>query len=286
MPRHLPAVVAALCLVPSLLAAQTRPAVTPKDYGKWESLGAATLSPNGHWLAYNVNRVNEENELRLGGGGGGGGPRDTTIAVLYGSGPIFTADSKWLAYAIGVSPSERDRLTREKKPIRNSVGLRNLLSGKSEVFPDVQSFRFSADGRFLAMRRYPAEGKRMAELIVKDLVQDTRITFGNVSEFAWTDNHSLLALTIETEGGVGNATQLWDGNTGTLRVLDSSPSLYRALAWRNKGVDLAVLRTRTDAEFRDTAHAVIAWLRVGTPTQLRKELDPIAAGFVKEMRIA
>ncbi|MGH7709864.1 MAG: hypothetical protein ACREOG_01190, partial [Gemmatimonadaceae bacterium] len=281
MHRLLPVVAAALCLVPGLLAAQSRPPVTPRDYGKWESLAAATLSPNGQWLAYAVNRVNEENELRL-----GGGQRDTTVAVLYGSGPIFTADSKWLAYAIGISPAERDRLTREKKPIKNSVGFRNLLSGKTEVLPEVQSFRFSADGRFLAMRRYPAEGKRMAELIVKDLANDTRITFGNVSEFAWADTRSLLALAIETDGSVGNATQLWDGSTGTLRVLDSSPSLYRALAWRSKGEDLAVLRTRTDAEFRDTTHAVLAWLRVGTPTQLRKELDPIAAGIVKEMRIA
>ncbi len=281
MPRLPRAVATALWLVPAFLAAQSRPAVTLKDYGQWESLGTATLSPNGQWLAYNVNRVNEENELRL-----GGGPRDTTIAVLYGSGPIFTPDSKWLAYAIGISPIERDRLTRDKKPIKNSVGFRNLLSGKTEVLPEVQSFRFSADGRFLAMRRYPAEGKRMAEVIVKDLVEDTRIMFGNVSEFAWADKNSLLALALETDGGTGNATQLWDGRSGTLRVLDASPSLYRALAWRSKGEDLAVLRTRTDAEFRDTAHVVLAWLRVGTPTQLRKELDPIAPSIVKEMRIA
>src|SRR4029434_11071860 len=100
--------------------------VAPKDYGKWESLGAATLSPNGQWLAYAVNRVYEENELRL-----GGGPRDTTIVVVHGSGPVFTADSKWIAYAIGIGPAERDRLTREKKPIKDSVGVRNLASGKT-----------------------------------------------------------------------------------------------------------------------------------------------------------
>lgn len=272
---------AALCLVPAVLAAQAKQPVTPKDYGRWESLGAGTLSPNGKWLAYAVNRVNEENELRI-----GGGPRDTTIAVLYGSGPLFTPDSKWLAYAVGVSPVDRDRLTRDKKPIHNSAGVRNLMTGLSEVVPDVQSFRFSADGRFLAMRRYPAEGKRMAELIVKDLTADTRITFGNVAEFAWADKRPLLALSIETEGGAGNATQLWDGSSGALKVLDASSSIYRGLVWRSKGEDLAVLRTRTEAEFRDTSHVVLAWLRAGSPNQLRKELDPLAAGISKEMRIA
>ncbi len=276
-----PLLVAALSVAPALLVAQLKPTVTPKDYGKWETLGAATLSPSGQWLAYSVNRVNEENELRL-----GGGLRDTTVVVARGSGPTFTADSKWIAYAIGVGPAERDRLTREKKPIRDSVGVRNLVSGKTKLFSEVQSFRFSADGRFLAMRRYPAEGKRMAEMIVLDLAQGTRLTFGNVSEFAWADARPLLAFAVETEGGAGNATQVWDGSTGTLRVLDASSSLYRALAWRSKSEDLAVLRTRVDKEFRDTAHTVIAWPRVASPTQTRKELDPLAAGVAKEMRIA
>ena len=142
-----------LSLVPALLATQSRPNVTPKDYGKWETLGAATLSPNGRWLAYSVNRVNEENELRL-----GGGPRDSTIVVMRGSAPIFTADSKWIAFAIGVTPAERDRLTREKKPIRDSLGVRNLVSGKAELFPEVHSFRFSPDGRLPRHAPIPGEG--------------------------------------------------------------------------------------------------------------------------------
>ncbi|MEW5919186.1 MAG: hypothetical protein AB1762_22475, partial [Gemmatimonadota bacterium] len=279
--RSVCSVIAVSLLAPAILAAQSKPAVTPKDYGKWESVGPSLLSPNGTWLAYSVNRVNEENELRI-----GGGPRDTTVAVAYASGPTFTPDSRWLAYTISVGPAERDRLTRDKKPIRNFVGLRNLTTLASDVVPDVQSWRFSADGRFVAMRRYPAEGKRMAELIVQDLVHGTRLTFGNVSEFAWADKRPLLAFAIETDGGTGNATQLWDGSTGTLRVLDSSPSVYRSLAWRAKSEDLAVLRTRSDREFRDTAHAVIAWLRINTPAAQRKELDPATGAIGPGMRIA
>src|SRR5687768_6291586 len=47
------------------VAAQSKPAVTPKDYPKWESLGAGRLSPDGQWFAYAVNRVSEENQLRI-----------------------------------------------------------------------------------------------------------------------------------------------------------------------------------------------------------------------------
>jgi dipeptidyl aminopeptidase/acylaminoacyl peptidase len=274
--------VATLLLAPCAALAQTRPAVRPADYGKWESLGNGLLSPNGQWLAYGVNRVNEENELRIGATG-----RDSTIAVLYATTPAFTGDSRWLAYSIGVSPAERDRLTKDKKPIRNALGLRNVATGATEVVKDVSQFRFSGDGKFIAMRRYPAEGKRAADLIVQDLERGTKMTFGNVSEFAWSEGRALLAFTVETEGGAGNAVQLYDASTGTVRVLDSSPSLYRMLAWREKSEDLAVLRSRTDKEFKDTTHVVLTFARAGTATPTRKELDPAkATGFPAAMRIA
>src|SRR5262245_6360296 len=283
-PMHRPHIrsIAILALIPALGGAQTRPTVRPADYGKWESLGPGTLAPNGRWLAYVVNRVDEENELRV-----GNPTRDNTVAVRYGSAPAFTVDSKWIAYSIGVSPSERDRLTRDKKPIHNAVGFRNLATGTNEVVKDVTQFRFSSDSRFLAMRRYPAEGKRPADLIVQDLERGTKIAFGNVTEFAWSDARALLAFAVETEGGSGNGVQLYDANTGTTRVLDSSPSLYRMLAWREKGEDLAVLRSRVEKEFRDTTHVAIAWTRVSGATPERRELDPAkASGFPAAMRIA
>ena len=291
MKAYIALVVAASVVAPPYLTSQSKSPVRPADYGKWESLNVGfgqaantTLSPNGQWLAYGVNRVNEENELRL-----GGVARDTTIVVANGTSPAFSSDSRWLAYAIGVSPAERDRLTREKKPVRNAAGIRNLATGSSEVVKDIGAFKFSADGRFLAMRRYPAEGKRSADLIVQDLAAGTKMTFGNVGEFAWSDSRALLALTVETEagGGAGNAVQLYDASTGSLRALDSSPSLYRMLAWREKALDLAVLRTRTDKEFRDTAHVVLAWTLAGSATPTRRELDPGSArGFPQGMRIA
>src|SRR5688572_6781498 len=282
MPHQLVRIGALVVLVPALAVAQTRPAVRPADFQRWESLNTGTLAPDGRWLAYGVNRVNEENELRL-----GATSRDSTVAILYASAPAFTADSRWLAYAIGVSPAERDRLTKDKKPIRSSVGVRNMTTGATEVVKDVSQFRFSADGKFIAMRRYPAEGKRAADLIVQDLARGTKMTLGNVSEFAWSDGRALLAFTTETDGGAGNGVQLYDASTGVIRVLDSSPSLYRMLAWREKSEDLAVLRSRSEKEYRDTTHVALAWSRVSAAQPTRRELDPSnAPGFPAVMRVA
>src|SRR5262249_12942070 len=107
MTRSITATLLAACAI-SPLAAQSKPLITPKDYGRWESIVGVRLSPRGDWAAVSVNRVSEENELRL-----RGGPRDTTIVVTYGTAPTFSADGKWIAYAIGVSPKEREKLTKE-----------------------------------------------------------------------------------------------------------------------------------------------------------------------------
>ncbi len=256
--------------------------IVPADYGKWESPGPASLSPNGRWLAYGVTRVNEENELRV-------RPmdRDTAFVMPNGSGAAFSVDSRWVAYLIGVSPATRERLERERKPVRNALGIRELATGRTDSIPEIQSFRFSADGRFVLMRRYPAEGKRVADVIVQSLATGARMNFGNVGEFAWSDRRPLLALTIETEGGTGNAVQVYDAVAQVVRVLESSSSSYRGLAWREKSEDLAVLRTVADPGFRDTTHVVLAWTGASAPGAARKELDPSrAGGFPPGMRIA
>jgi dipeptidyl aminopeptidase/acylaminoacyl peptidase len=272
---------AALSL-PGGLLAQAKPPVTPADYGKWESLAPAALSPNGQWLAYGVNRVNEENELRIRGLG-----RDTTLVVPYASNPAFTADSRWIAYAIGVSPGTRDRLEREKKPIHNALGFRELASSKVDSVLDVASFRFSPDGRYLAMRRYPAEGKKVADVIVQDLAGGSRTTLGNASDYAWAERRPLLALTVETEGGAGNSIQVFDASSNVIRVLESSPSIYRGLSWRPKSEDLAVLRTRTEKSFKDTTHVVLAWTALGTAQPVARRLDPAAGSVIPaDLRIA
>lgn len=265
-------------LVPAVAAAQTKPVPRPADFGKWESPGPAVLSPDGSWLAYGVNRVNEENELRLRRIG-----RDSTITIPMASGAAFTPDSKWLAYTIGVAPAVRERLERERKPIRNAVGFRNLSTLAADSLVEAASFRFSGDGRFLAVRRYPAEGKRVADVIVQNLETGERMTFGNVSEYAWAERKALLALTIETENATGNAAQLYDASAGVLRVLHSSPSIYRGLSWRTKSTDLALLRSRTDKEFSDTTHVAMAWTALDTKNGAAFTVDQTA---FPEMRIS
>jgi hypothetical protein len=87
------------------LRAQTKPPVTPADYGQFETLAPAGfgnisggLSPDGKWLAYGINRSNRSNELRITNIADG-----TTKVTAFGTQPVFSSDSHWVAFAIGNS---------------------------------------------------------------------------------------------------------------------------------------------------------------------------------------
>ncbi len=273
----------------SELSAQTdkRP-ITPDDYGQWERLGTGQLSGDGAWLAYQISRVNEENELRVRRVGG-----DEFWVVPYGTRATFSKDSRWLAYSIGVSEKERKKLEKQKKPVRNELGLRNLGTGDSLTIDAVASFAFSDDGQYLAMRRYPPAGapkdrkSKGVDLVVRNLSSGVETNFGNVSEFAWQDEGGLLAIVVDAEGMAGNGVQLYEPSSGVLRTLDSKAARYTGLSWREDHDDLAVLQVRgDDAAYEDTTHVVLTWQGLQDRGIQKQVFDPDStAGFPLDTRI-
>src|SRR5688572_15026755 len=265
----------------SAAMAQGKPLVTNKDLAKWESLGQHRLSPDGTWLTWSVTRGDQDGALHL-----RGGPRDTRLTIPFGQSAAFSSDSKWFAYLVGVSTAERERLTKEKKPIRTSFVVRNLVTGDTSAIAEVSAFSFAPSGGFVSVTRYqPDEKKKVNDVLILDLAGGTRLSLANVAEQAWSDLKALLAVAITVDGG--NGVQLFDGSTGSVRILESSPSIYRALAWRPKSDALAVLRTNVSKEFSDTAHTLLTWNAADGPENEPRVLDPAKApGFPATMRIA
>ncbi|MDQ3168820.1 MAG: prolyl oligopeptidase family serine peptidase [Acidobacteriota bacterium] len=267
--------------------AQPKPALTPVDYGKFETLGFAGprggLSPDGTWIAYPVSRSSRDNELRIRKIG-----EATDTVVAFGSSAAFSDDSKWLAYAIGMPELDREKLVRDKKPVQSKLGLMSLATGDVTTIEGIESFSFDGTGRFLAMRRYAPERPAGAPaanadepggttLIVRTLAAGTDASFGNVNEFAWQDEGSLLAMAISASDKTGNGLQLLDASTSVLRVLDSGASIYSMLAWREESADLAGLKSRTDEKREGPTHALLGWTGLGTAGERRHAIDPAAA---------
>ena len=233
--------------------------VTPTDYGQWESLRWGTLSDDGAWLAVQIGRVNNEDELhihRLG--------SDSAVVIGYGSGARFSPDGRWASYSIGISEERRRELRRQNRHHEPRIGLLDLVVGDTAIINGVSGASFSHDGRFLAMRRYRAPGGSNNEapghdLVVRDLGTGEDVNFGNVGAFAWQEGGPLLAMTVDAAGKAGNGVRVWNPATGSLRVLDSAPADYRGLRWRPESADLVVLRSFESDDHQDDSHLILAW---------------------------
>ncbi len=259
--------------------AQDKPTLTPADYGQWETLGSAQLSPDGRWLGYAIRRVDENDELRV-----RALDEDTARVVAFGADPEFSADGRWLAYTIGLPPEER-----EDDDARESTGLLDLHTRRDTSFVGATDFAFSADGAYLALWRPRPGGDddQAGDLVVRGLAVGTEVPIGNVDTYAWSPSGHLLAVTLLSESGAGGGVQLFDPGTGTLRVLDRSDATYDQLTWREDDDDLAVLRARSDEGFDEDTHVVLLWRDLNRGVRPALAFDPDAqAGFPGGMRIS
>ena len=275
---------AALLLIALPLAAQVKPTLAPADYARWESFGATELSPDGRWLAYELRRVDEDvalviRELAT----------DSTRRVEHGTRPAFSADGRWLAYLVGVSRRDQERADESKQPVHTRLEIVNLRTGTLSAPKDVASFQFSGDGRYLAWRGYPPAGRqaRGADLVVRDLASGLDTNFGNVAEFAWQEEGSLLGMVIDAEARAGNGVRLYAPAAGTMRTLASDTATFSGLAWRKRADDLAVFKARPSQEHEDSTHDVLAWTALGSARPRDFHLDAFAhAGLPADTRIA
>ena len=277
------------------LQGQSAKPPAPRDYGQWETLAfggraGGGISPDGKWLAYGIARSNGNNELRLSRTDG-----QLTKVVGFGARPVFSSDSHWAAYSIGHSEAQEEKLRKDKKPVQTKLGLTNLATGEQSEVDGISSFTFSPSGTWLAMRRYSPEKSAVgrgaessendsedenptgATLIVRNLATGRDIALGTASEYAWQDlrlKGHLLAFAIAAPDQTGNGIQIFDTATGTLRVLDSSRSVYSGLSWRKDGADLAALRSKANEKYDGPTQAILAWNRLGEASESMRQFDP------------
>jgi hypothetical protein len=273
-----------------------------EDYGRWNRITNSAISSDGKWVTFtyspnegdpvfHVRRsmVTRSTQLRSAarrrrpwGGGGRGGvaaatrrnsPR-TRWVTYFVNPPDRTAGRGRAAIRLPeeVVPPAGRRLHRARTP-----ELLNLATGEKVTVPNVGSWKFSGDSKWLAMRlnRAQADAKfQGADLVLRELASGIVRNIGNVNQYEFDDAGRLLAYTVDAADRLGNGIYLLDMASGDTKVLNSGTFDFDQPVWSREGTSLAVLRGDKARDQKQKANVLLAWSGLGTPGMKPLVFDP------------
>ena len=237
------------------LTAQEKPAINVDDYGPWKRITSVALAPNGSWMAYVQDRLEDEDSLYVKALDG-----DQLYVAPRGASPAFSRDSRWVAYLVsppgeddgarpaagprGQPPGPGQRPGQGSRQGRTMV-LRNLAGGDSTTFADVASLSFPENTGLLLIRKRGPEndaGYEGADLVVHDLASRTSLNLGNVSEFSVNEPGTHLAYLVDAKDDAGNGLYLLELATRAVAPLSTGQVTYARLTWNEEEDALTVLK--------------------------------------------
>ncbi|MFC1661233.1 prolyl oligopeptidase family serine peptidase [Gemmatimonadota bacterium] len=275
------------------LAAQGLPAITVDDYGPWKRITEVALSPDGEWMAWVQDRLEEEDSLYV-----KALEAETSFTVPRGASPAFSRDSRWLGYYLsppereGEGPPARQRPQAPTPGQRPGQGgganqsrtlvLRSLATADSLTFGEVASFSFPENTDLLLIRKRATDsdaGFEGADLVVHDLSTRVSLNLGNVSEFSVNEGGTHLAYLVDAKDDAGNGLYLLELGTQVVAPLDTDRATYSELTWDDEGLVLAALRG-TDPEDKVQRENVLLVMNDLSAPRALQVLDPSAtSGF-------
>jgi dipeptidyl aminopeptidase/acylaminoacyl peptidase len=311
--------IAALCLVfPNLIARQAQQvgakrALTHQDYDSWRSLQGEQISRNGKFIAYTLSPQDGDGEVvarnlatgtefRHNRGWRPPQPRpdfdDPSAAQAFTNRmnrltrPIFTADSRFLAFTIEPAKADVLKARKEKKKPeempKNELGIMDLATGQVTRIEAVKSFQVPEDGSgFIAYLLEPQpevkpqpEAKKDgagvttqteravgtaarrsrekkkeygSDLVVRNFTDNSARTVADVLEFSFSKDAKTIVYTVSSKKEeINGAYAITPGNDAAPVELLVGKGKYSKLTWDEEQTQLAFI---SDKSAKDDAAA-------------------------------
>ncbi|MCA0376767.1 MAG: S9 family peptidase [Gemmatimonadetes bacterium] len=281
---------------------------TLADYTKWRTIESAALSPDGAWVASvlrfaNTLPADSKPVLRL-----RNLSTNAETEIAHATQPQFSPDGKWITYLVEPPPPARGAAARGDSaaaggaPAATPGGnapasgapangaraatpprrweLRELATGRTQSWTEMQSATFSPTGTHLLLRRRPPTGGagvaagagagaggagpqgggggagaasavRATDVVLHELAGAKSLFLGSVGDAAFNRVGSMLAYTVDAATRDGNGLFVIDLRTTTTRVLDNDSLRYSRLTWNEAGTAVAVLKGRDVERMRE-----------------------------------
>ena len=175
-----------------------------EDYPKWKRIVSTDLSEDGNWISYSYRPNDGDDTLYI-----KHAVKGNIYSDPYCSDAVFSADSKWVAYKKNHPKKESEKLKKNKKDVFSKGVLLNLESGEKLEWEKIKDLRFSPTGDMLLLQKENVNKDiKGSDLLVKNLVDGSLMNIGNVSDFKFNTQGTLLAYTIDADSKAGNGVYL------------------------------------------------------------------------------
>jgi len=254
------------------------------DYNRWSRISSVSLSDDGTWMTFAYSPNGGDDTLYIKNIDSG-----ETIAEPYCSSPQFSDDSGWIVYKRNLKKKEAEKLRKSKKPVYSRGVLLNLASGKKTEWEKVDDMTLSPKSDYLLIRKSGENnGRRAADMLIKDLKTGVLMNIGNVSQYKFNRKGSHLAYIIDAEDRAGNGIYLMDLAESTIKPLDTDTLTYSQLTWddemlyrseeNKKGSALAVLKGHKADSLEERVNTLLVFMDVNTGDPEMISYDPAEYG--------
>lgn len=265
------------------VTAQEKKALTFDDYSKWNRISRAGISSDGQWITYSQTPNGGDVTLFI-----KNAQTDTLYTVEFSNGAVFSDDSRWAAYTVGVSAKEAKKLREARKDMPATGVLLNLASGEKQSMENINRYTFSNDSKhFVVHRKKAADDKSKhsgSDLILRNLQNGQLLNIGNVSQYAFNQSASRLAYIVDADAMVGNGLYVVDLSDYSVRALDTDAATYSQMTWddaqadrkdwANKGTGIAVLKGTKADSLTHRDNKVLVVQHIATRNQKKFVYEP------------
>ena len=266
--------IALLCLLVLALPldAQQKRALTFTDLMKIRQVAGPVLSDDGRWLALAAEPDRGDPEVLVHATRG-----DARYAVPLGSAPAIAHTGAWVAMRLNPTLEATETAKSGQAP-RRGMALLATADGEVTTFAEVQTFAFSADGRWLAYHRFepkadpkaeggseakPADGKRKAGtvLVLRELDSGREVEVADVRAYAFAPAGARVAYTVASADNARDGVYVRDlaqAGEPERTIHAAAFGHYEALTWNDQGA-LAFTASTEDKDGEAGHASVMAW---------------------------
>ena len=283
--KHLLPIFLVLIFAFNLAAANEDKVLNLEDYPLWKHISSPLISSDGNWVSYSFRPNGGDSTLYF-----KNLASDKTYEIFCGIKAKFSEDSRWAAYLIGVSKEEEKKLKKEKKPVPFKGELLNLDSGEKYTLENTTAIDFSKNSKFFLAKKAKLNKKAThngTDIVLRNLETGLSQNMGNVAEYKFNKQGTLLAYTIDAENKEGNGILLLKLLKDRLIPLDTGKLDYAQIVWDKKGTALAVLKGKQEKNLWEKDNVLLAFTGLDGESFASFEYDPSKdPKFPKEMVIS